>query len=447
MIRKALCSGIALLIVSGFPVFAQPLSTVQVEEAMDNAVRYFRSIAVNGGYAGFYTLDLKERYGEAVYEKATKDQIWVQPPGTPSVGECYLRAYKATGNRSYLDAAREVGLALAWGQRKEGGWDHLVDVSHLVQDANPVKVSGRCALDDNITQGAITFLIELDSILDEEWLTESINLGLAWLREAQFPNGAWPQWYPLIGGYHDYYTFNDNVINDCIRVMLLAHERYGRENFFESARRGGDFMIASQVAAPQSGWAQQYSHDMKPAWARTFEPPAVCSAVTARNIRTLIGLYRHTGEKKYLDPISNAIDWLERSTIGPDLWARLYEVGTNIPIYGDRDGKIHYTLEEISEERRRGYSWQSGYGIPAVIREYRELMNQGAPHGRAGRAEPLDRAARDKRIAALAPGVAEVVAALDSRGRWIEPEMNMVSCRLFVRNMNRMIELLEISGK
>ncbi|MHB9027520.1 MAG: pectate lyase [Candidatus Latescibacterota bacterium] len=445
MLRKLFCLGMLLLFVFALPALAQTPSPAQVRQAMDKAARSFRLIAVNGGYAGLYSLDLSERYGEAVYEKAAKNQIWVQPPGTPTVGGSCLRAYQATGDKQYLDAARDAGLALAWGQRKEGGWDHLVDVSHLDRNVKkPVKLSGRCALDDDITQGAITFLIELDAVLDEEWLTEAITMGLDWLRKAQFPNGAWPQWYPLIGSYHDYYTFNDNAMGDCIRVMLLAHERYGKPQYLESAKRCGDFIILSQVAAPQSGWAQQYSHDLKPAWARAFEPPGLSSAESAGNIRTLMTLYRYTGEKKYLDPIPKAIEWFERSKIGADLWARLYELETNRPIYGDRDNKVHYTLEEISEERRKGYSWQSSYGIPGVIRDYQELIRQGAPQKRAADTRPLSAAEREKRLAGLAPGVAEAISTLDAQGRWIEPDTKLISCRLYNRNMGRLIEFLEM---
>jgi PelA/Pel-15E family pectate lyase len=41
----------------------------------------------------------------------------------------------------------------------------------------------------------------------------------------------------------------------------------------------------------------------------------------------------------------------------PPLWARYYEIGTDRPIFGDRDKTIHDRLEEISLERRRGYAW------------------------------------------------------------------------------------------
>ncbi|HYT69764.1 MAG TPA: pectate lyase, partial [Gemmatimonadales bacterium] len=47
-----------------------------------------------------------------------------------------------------------------------------------------------------------------------------------------------------------------------------------------------------------------------------------------------------------------------REGAGP-LWARFYEIGTNRPIFSDRDGVIRYDLREIGEERRRGYLWYS----------------------------------------------------------------------------------------
>src|SRR5206468_1275730 len=41
---------------------------------------------------------------------------------------------------------------------------------------------------------------------------------------------------------------------------------------------------------------------------------------------------------------------------GP-LWARYYQIGTDLPIFGDRDKTIHDSVDEISLERRRGYGW------------------------------------------------------------------------------------------
>ena len=73
----------------------------QTEPAMKKAADYFRSISTNGGYAGIYSPDLKKRYGEALYEKAKPTEIWVQPPGTPTIGQCYLRAWRITGDKYF----------------------------------------------------------------------------------------------------------------------------------------------------------------------------------------------------------------------------------------------------------------------------------------------------------------------------------------------------------
>jgi PelA/Pel-15E family pectate lyase len=52
---------------------------------------------------------------------------------------------------------------------------------------------------------------------------------------------------------------------------------------------------------------------------------------------------------------------------GP-LWARFYEIGTDRPIFGDRDKSIHDDVNELSEERRDGYSWYNASPQEALNR-------------------------------------------------------------------------------
>lgn len=419
----------------------------EVKVTMKSAATFFRSISTNGGYAGIYSLDLKSRYGEAFYEKAKKTEIWVQPPGTPSIGQCYLRAWRITGDKDYLDATREVTKALVWGQREIGGWDHRVDVAHLEPDKSaPIRRKGRCTFDDDITQGALKFLIDADSVLNEAWLTDAIELGLRFMQKSQFDNGAWPQWYPLRGGYHNYYTYNDHAINDCIAVMLKAHAAYDRPEYLASAERGGDFIIISQLPKPQAGWAQQYSHDMKPAWARSFEPPGVCSAVTANNIRTLVQLYVYTKKDKYLSPVPAAIDWLEKSKISDNLWARLYEVGTNRPIYGDRmDGhKVYYDYEKVSRKERSSYGWHGEYGITSAISQYRRHKAAVSDDTRPDKSGVISKESRIKRATRLEPTVKRIIEALDSEGRWVANDV--ITCQTFVSNFMTLCNYLELQN-
>lgn len=51
------------------------------------------------------------------------------------------------------------------------------------------------------------------------------------------------------------------------------------------------------------------------------------------------------------------------------LWSRYYEIGSNKPIFGDRDRSIHFEVAEISSERRNGYSWYN-HAPSAVLKEY-----------------------------------------------------------------------------
>jgi PelA/Pel-15E family pectate lyase len=48
---------------------------------------------------------------------------------------------------------------------------------------------------------------------------------------------------------------------------------------------------------------------------------------------------------------------LVRRDGAPPLWARLYEIGTGRPIFGERDRTVHYAVSRLGNERRRGYAW------------------------------------------------------------------------------------------
>jgi hypothetical protein len=54
----------------------------------------------------------------------------------------------------------------------------------------------------------------------------------------------------------------------------------------------------------------------------------------------------------------------------PPLWARFYEIGTNRPIFSDRDGVAKHALAEIGYERRNGYAWLGTWPQHLLEREY-----------------------------------------------------------------------------
>lgn len=429
---------------------------------------YHDTVAVHGGYLWRYTADLSDQWGEV---HAKRSDVWVQPPGTPSVGRVFLELWRTTGDDAYLEYAKDAANALIEGQLAPGGWDYRIyfgaegrarwyyRVDSLAGESRNDRMIFS-SLDDNTTQEATRFLMELDVAVgfSDEHLHDAVLAALAHYIDAQYPNGGWPQRYPpLPTGFSGYYTFNDNAINNCIDVMLLAWETYQDSLYLASALAGGDFMILSQIEPPQAGWAQQYDPDLEPAWARKFEPKAVCSAVTLRNIATLIDLYARTEESRFLEPIPAAIEWLNGSFVDvPEeyfavrsmmpfepAWARFYEIGTNRPLFGDRDGEVHYTFAEISEERQRGYTWYLPVNTN-VFEKYERARDLGATAFREEANARLTNEAKASRLANLEPRVREIIASLDERGRWVENgEIHMRTFVNNVRTLNTYLRLLQ----
>src|SRR4051812_6036120 len=207
--------------------------------SLKKAATYFRThAAAHGGYVYYVADDLKRRWGEG---EATADQIFTEPPGTPTVGMAYLNAYAATGDRYYLDAAKETAYALIHGQLESGGWSQRIDFNPQGTHAGRYrdgtgKPNGpnHSSLDDDQTQSSLQFLSRLDRALDfkDAKVHGAAQFALDSLLTAQFPIGAFPQgWdapvtsHPILKAsypkewlrvwphepYYRYYTLNDGL--------------------------------------------------------------------------------------------------------------------------------------------------------------------------------------------------------------------------------------------
>lgn len=369
------------------------------EKSLEKGIHFYQTLAIEGGYVYFYTLDGKEKWGEGKTDDRT---IEVQPPGTPAVGMSLLRAFRATGDQTFLSAAENAAHALILGQNERGGWDHKIYFDRPKGD----KVS----FDDNQTQSAISFLMALDQEIDRPELTEAIEKALNMMITTQLENGGWPHKYPRQGNYHDYATFNDQGINDCIRVMIEADAYYDQAAYAESLAKVGRFMMISQLPPPQAGWAQQYNEFLQPAWARTFEPPSVCPSASVNNLQSLMDLYAHTGSRAYLEPIPDAIRWLKASQLPNGKWGRFLELGTNKALYYDR-GRIRVdSLHQLSLERRTGYGYETDLSkaLAAAEKRFLEISKD-----RNYQVEP---ALSDDALFAL---VNRIIDSQDEMGRWI----------------------------
>jgi len=211
--------------------------------------------------------------------------------------------------------------------------------------------------------------------------------GLAYIFTAQYPNGGWPQVWPLQGGYHDGITYNDDAMLNVLE--LLRNVAAGTNEFAfvpaklraratASLKRGLDCALVTQVVVNgrRTAWCQQYDAlTLQPASARNYEMPALASSESASLVSFLMQL--PDPDSNVVAAVRAAAAWFEQTKIenksyrfvrgqgrrlvdapgsGP-LWARYYEIGTDRPIFGDRDRSLHDDVNEISRERRNGYAW------------------------------------------------------------------------------------------
>ncbi len=403
-----------------------------VVAAMRKAAGYYHDVvAVRGGYVYYTSLDLKVRHGEGV---ASPDQVWVQPPGTPTVGLAYLAAYRGTGDRWHLDAATDAARALVYGQLKSGGWTNAIDFDPRgARSAAYRNGQGRgkdnSSLDDGITQGALALLMRVDEALDfkDAPIHEAAKFGLDALLAAQFANGGFPQvWtgpadprpvvkaaYPQydwrtenrIKAYWTQYTLNDDLAGDVAETLIVAHEVYRDERALAALRRLGDFLLLAQMPEPQPAWAQQYDAAMRPIWARKFEPPAITGRESQDAIGALMTVHSKTGDAKYLAPIPRALDYLAKSTLPDGRLARYYELKTNRPLYMTSKYELTYDDADVPSH----YGWKVSSHLDRLRAEHDRLA--------AGRPAPSSNGRPS------AKQVSAILAALDESGRWVsEPD-------------------------
>lgn len=473
--------------VSSADAVEEPLASAEVREGILNAVvTMHRDFARHGGYVWTYDPTGMIRAGEG---PAGENAAWVQPPGTPAVGEAFLKAWKATGDPRCREAALAAADSLVKGQLHSGGWNYRIEYEPALRkrhdyriDAGPVPEAGgppgwetwkkrrnrgnRSMLDDDTTQAALRFLLRAEAEFGASGtngefgraVADAIDYGLLALRRTQYPVGAWShnfdslpaerpsaERYPILeAGYPESwsrtwpkawdgcYHLNDDITTDTIRTLLLAYELLGDERALRAAKDGGEFLIRAQMPDPQPAWAQQYDKRMHPVWERKFEPPAITGGESQGAIETLMELYRVTKEKRFLEPIPKALAYLKASEISPGKLARYYELKTNTPLYFTRDYRLTYDGDDVPDH----YAFTVSSRVDRLAGEFKALRNGEA---RADRRPPSDReiskilAAANEKGVWLEPGTVR-----DENGKKVRPEGGILSSRTFADNLTKL---------
>lgn len=255
-------------------------------------------------------------------------------------------------------------------------------------------------IDNDATITEIRFLARVAARFPDEPgqpYREAAERGLRYLLAAQFPNGGWPQVWPLQGGYHDAITLNDNALVEVAELMGGVARGEQDLAFLPVALKAdaaaAEFRAVHLLLAMQiridgrpTLWAQQ--HDaltLAPASARNYEPPALSSGESARALAYLMSLPSPSPD--VVDAVKGGIATLkslavrdrafvkvdeaqgrrlvEQAGAGP-LWARYYDAKTLRPVFGDRDKSLHDDVSDLSLERRNGYAWWGNWPLKTL---------------------------------------------------------------------------------
>jgi len=303
---------------------------------------------------------------------------------------------------------------LIW-QRSNGGWGKavpdLTQYNRAQTDAEKATaLSTKNSTDTTIDNGHV--VTELRYLLADYKSTNNPNYlaaaerAIDYLFLAQYANGGWPQYYPDMSSYRHQITYNDNAMVNVMNLMWdisksinnteVVNQKY-KPLAITSFNKGIDIILRTQITSPagkKTAWCAQHDEiSLLPALARAYELPSISGSESVGIVRVLMLVEQPSAAVK--QAVKDAIDWMIGakifdistkqiqditgpngydvviySTPGTTLWARFYDLNTNLPFFYGRDGIKKATLAEIEIERRAGYAWYGNWPTNVISTEY-----------------------------------------------------------------------------
>jgi len=312
-------------------------------------------------------------------------------------------------------------------QRDVGGWDKNIDMALALGPTDRAEIEkqkrereAHSTIDNDATYTQMRYLARVytatkDTATKDPRFEAAFRRGLDYLLKAQYPNGGWPQFYPLRDGYWSHITYNDDAmagVLELLRDMVQRKPEYAFLADGERARarqaidKGVECILKTQVV--QDGkltvWCAQHDErTLAPAKARAYELPSLSGSESVGVVQFLMGIARPSPE--VVRAIVGAVAWFRANQIqgirvkpvpapgtpkgfdntviadpvAPPLWARFYELGTNRPIFCGRDSVVKYSMAEIEYERRNGYRWYVDRPAKLLDADYPEWLRKRRP--------------------------------------------------------------------
>ena len=282
----------------------------------------------------------------------------------------------------------QINNMISW-QAPNGGWSKNTDFySNKRQKAQyfgqePSYVS---TIDNKATIIQVLQLKEALKAYQHEYIAESLHRAIHFLLNAQYPNGGFPQVYPLVGGYHDLVTYNDDALSLILKIfddLVHSPDAYKLSpELIQKVTKAFHLLIARleqdqhSAGADKAAWGQQHhplNFSLQPA--RAYEMASLASMETANMLAVLIDLKTSSPSIEMM--ITKGCKWIDKTKMSakkwqryPDraseiingdsddiIWPRFISVTSSKALFGDRDGKIYDSVDKVSLERQLGYAW------------------------------------------------------------------------------------------
>jgi PelA/Pel-15E family pectate lyase len=333
----------------------------------------------------------------------------------PDGGDFKLPAKPGNAYYQSEDARRLADAVLSF-QTPSGGWSKHLGFNkgprqpgmQWTSQNEPGKPPHYVATFDNrSTTEELHFLASVWLATQREDCAAAFRKGLQFILAAQYPNGGWPQVYPLEGGYHDDVTFNDDALTHVLELLYgisrnePAYAFLGETNRQQAAAAlaaGLRCLLQAQVAqdGQKTVWCAQ--HDpltLQPASARAMEPASLSGMESARILGFLMTITNPAPD--LVAAIESGLAWFERvkltglSRVKRDgktayethaastqvYWARFSDLATSKPIFPGRDGVIYDTFEAMAAKNKLGYDYygtQPGSLLNSGQKKWRKLL-------------------------------------------------------------------------
>jgi PelA/Pel-15E family pectate lyase len=310
------------------------------------------------------------------------------------------------------DESKAVAESVLLYQRNSGGWPKSPPMHAPLTDEIRAKLKREkneptgSTFDNSITTSQMRFLAKMYNKTRDPRYLDAFKNALDYIFKAQYPNGGWPQNYPLRKDYSRCITYNDNsmfkvmdLLNDIIRHDPMYSFIWSEELSAQAQAafdKGIQCYLKTQViidGKPTIWCAQHNEITLAPAGARSYELPSLSGGESPGIIQQLMEIKNPSADVVYA--VKCAVEWLKKHKIeglrvenfvnsygegdrcavkdpkAPALWGRFYDLETQEVFMCDFDGIKIRSMNDLGWDRRHGYNWYSP-GPQKVLDKYPE---------------------------------------------------------------------------